>query len=96
MMPFSDSGRTCYSKLMATILPKIEMLCADGASDEQLALDLMYKVFPNLKLATRDLCHSVRRVASRTSVADPFCKRVLLVLRFDMLSCYLFNLTSRA
>ena len=86
MMPFSDSYRTGYSKFMARMLPKIEMLCADGASDEQLALDLMYKVFPSLKLATRDLCHSVRRVASRTSVADPFCKRVLLVLRFEALS----------
>ena len=77
-MPFSRVPRTKYSKFLAVVLPKIELLCADGASDEQLALDFMFRSFPNLKVATRDLCHSVRRIASRTSVADPYCKRVPL------------------
>ena len=80
-MPLSANVRTKYSKILQKLVPQIEMLCADGASDEQLALDLMYKEFPSLKVATRDLCHSVRRVASRTTVADPYSKRVLLVLK---------------
>ena len=84
-MPLSEHKRTKYSKIMQKLVPQIEMLCADGASDEQLALDLMFKVFPSLKIATRDLCHSVRRVASRTTVADPYSKRVPLVLNPEML-----------
>ena len=77
-MPLCNGSRTAYTKFLKVALPKIELLCADGASDEQLALDFMFRIFPALKVATRDVCHSIRRVASRTSVADPYCKRVLL------------------
>ena len=77
-MPFASCGRTKYTKLLDIIMPRVELLCADGASDEQLALDFMFGIFPGLKVASRDLCHSVRRVASRTCIADPYCKKVFL------------------
>ena len=79
-VPFSKIARTKFTKFLPRFLPKVEALTADGASDEQLALSMMFDGggFPNLKVITRDLAHSMRRVASRTSFADPYLRKVFL------------------
>ena len=79
-MPFCRTARVKFQKFLPRFLPKVEALTADGASDEQLALSMMFDGggFPNLKVLSRDLAHSMRRVASRTSFADPYLKKVLL------------------
>ena len=79
-VPFSKIARTKFTKFLPRFLPKVAALTADGASDEQLALSMMFDGggFPNLKVITRDLAHSMRRVASRTSFADPYLRKVFL------------------
>ena len=78
--PGSTRKRERFGKFIPRLLPKVEAMTADGASDEQLALSMMFggDKFTSLKLAARDLPHSMRRVASRTSFADPYLKSVLL------------------
>ena len=84
-MPFSDEPREEFPGFLAKLYPRVEALTADGASDEQLALNMLQaSSFPNLKATSRDLPHSMRRVASRTSFADPFLKKTC----FDMI-CFL-------
>ena len=80
VMPFIRKEREQFTKWLPRLLPKVESMVADGASDEQLALNLLFggNKFSNLKVISRDLAHSMRRVASRTSFADPFLKRVQL------------------
>ena len=79
-MPMVRTERVQYTKWLPRLLPKIESMVADGASDEQLALNLLFggDKFPGLKVVSRDLAHCMRRVASRTSFADPYLKRVQL------------------
>ena len=79
-LPMVKTERTQYTKWLPRLLPKIESMVADGASDEQLALNWLFggDKFPNLKVTSRDLAHCMRRVASRTSFADPYLKRVQL------------------
>ena len=75
-MPFSDQGREEFPGFLAKLYPRVEALAADGASDEQLALTMLQaSSFPSLKATSRDLPHSMRRVASRTSFADPYLKK---------------------
>ena len=77
-MPHSKHPREDYAKFLMKIYPKVEALAADGASDEQLALNMLFggDHFPNLLAQSRDLPHSMRRVASRTSFADPYLRRM--------------------
>ena len=78
-MPFSKIPRAKYSKFASRLKAKVECLTADGASDEQKALTSMFDgMLPNLKLTCRDLPHCMRRVASRTTFADAYLKKVLL------------------
>ena len=83
-MPHSKHPREDYPKFLRQMYPKVEALAADGASDEQLALNMLFggDLFPNVIAQSRDLPHSMRRVASRTSFADPYLKRVC----FDFIS----------
>ena len=78
--PFTAIERDEYTKSIPRLVPKIEAISADGAADEQLALQMMFggQMFHSLKIVTRDLPHCMRRVASRTSFADPFLKLVPL------------------
>ena len=79
-MPFSKVPRAKYSKFADRLKAKVECLTADGASDEQKALMAMFGgMLPNLKLTCRDLPHCMRRVASRTTFADTYLKKVFLV-----------------
>ena len=41
-MPLTRNERTQYTKALPRMLPKIEAMVADGASDEQLALNFMF------------------------------------------------------
>ncbi|OLP94103.1 hypothetical protein AK812_SmicGene23913 [Symbiodinium microadriaticum] len=77
--PFSLKRRCGFTKFMPRFLPKVEAMTADGASDEQLALNLMFggEKFSGLKIVSRDLAHCMRRVASRTTFADPYLKQVM-------------------
>ena len=69
--------REQYRKLLNVMLPKIEMVTADGASDEQLTLQLLLDgQLSNLLLTCRDLAHCARRIASRSSFADEYLKKV--------------------
>ena len=78
-MPFSKTPRAKYSKFADRLKSKVECLTADGASDEQKALLAMFDgMLPNLKLTCRDLPHCMRRVASRTTFADTYLKKVFL------------------
>ena len=82
-MPFSNKckRRTAYTKLLPKMLGKIELLTADGASDEQLTLQLLFQgKLTGLLLTCKDVAHAMRRVASRTSFADPFLQKVCLVV----------------
>ena len=89
VMPMIKTEREQFTKWLPRLLPRVESMVADGASDEQLALNLLFggDKFTNLKVISRDLAHSMRRVASRTSFADPFLKRVQLCCSSWCRSC---------
>ena len=86
--PCSKKRRCDFKKFVPRFLPKVEAMTADGASDEQLALNLMFggDKFSGLKIVTRDLAHCMRRVASRTTFADPYLKKVPLVSNISLQS----------
>ena len=72
-------SREAYAKLLPKILPKVEMMAADGASDEQLTLHLLCKgQMKNLLLQSKDLVHATRRIANRTCFADGYLKKLCL------------------
>ena len=70
--------REGYTKLLGNLIPKLEMLTADGAADEQLTLRMLGKELTGLKLTCKDLAHCSRRIANRSVFADDFLKKVLL------------------
>ena len=75
-MPYSAKKRAHYTRALEAITPKIEQLTADAAASEQKALGVLE--LPNLKNVSKDTAHAMRRVASRSTFADPFLKHVLL------------------
>ena len=84
-MPLTPRGgkhrsvREKYTKLLKIILPKIELVTADGASDEQLTMQLLFAgELSGLKMTCRDLAHCSRRIANRSCFADDYLQKVLL------------------
>ena len=56
---------------LSALLAKVELFSADGASDEQLAGQLLGGLFPNMLHRVRDKAHGTQRIISRCWQADP-------------------------
>ena len=82
-MPRRSQKRTAlregFKKFLPRLFGKIEMIAADGAADEQLTLQLLFGGrLRGLLFQYKDLAHAMRRVANRTTFADPYLKKVFL------------------
>ena len=84
VMPSTARGtkgkcRESFEKLLSRMLPRVEMMAADAAPDEQLSMQLLCEGrMRNLLVHSKDLAHATRRVANRTCFADGFLKKVCL------------------
>ena len=61
---------------LSALLAKVELFGADGASDEQLAGQLLGGLFPNMLHRVRDKAHGTQRIISRCWQADPQLKAI--------------------
>ncbi|CAE7822111.1 unnamed protein product [Symbiodinium sp. CCMP2592] len=73
-------------RLMARISEKVEMIDADGASDEQRTLNLLSgragavrsTMFPNIRIRVRDPTHCARRLSANPWAVDPYLSQTFL------------------
>ena len=64
--------------LYAHIGASVELIDADGASDEQKTIRLLSKtVFPNARFLCRDATHSARRLTKSPWTADAYLRTCL-------------------
>ena len=90
----SRTKPTVVARAEHLILKRIEMITADGAANEQLALKLLHPMsartskvgvgkLPGLKLILRDKAHASRRLTERTFRSDPLLQQICDVVLFS-------------
>ena len=96
----SATETVCDMKLFQHIINVIKIYCADAASDEQVAGEILMEpgqdgqaLLPSLGLLLRDKAHASRRIITRPYKADPYLEEVydMMLLNYDSVAAMICN-----